>query len=133
MGSDGGSIRLSTDGIRARYREGLRTPKLIRTKEPLQYDFERFTFVSRQVKKGHRLRLVIAPMGRLIETTFSEKNYNTGGVIAEESAETAMPVTVRLFHEEAYPSALYIPLGQAEFDAGTTVSASHSDRHSLDH
>jgi uncharacterized protein len=86
--------------------------KLIDTREPLRYDFERFTFVSRVMGRGHRLRLVISPMGRLIETTFAEKNYNTGGVVAEESAETARPVTVSLFHDAARPSALYVPLGR---------------------
>jgi putative CocE/NonD family hydrolase len=114
---DGSSIRLSTDAIRARYREGLRTAKLIRTAEPLRYDFERFTFVSRRIKQGHRLRLIVAPVGRLIETTFSEKNFNGGGVVAEESEADARPVTVRLFHDEAHPSALHIPLGRPE-DSG---------------
>src|SRR6202158_2716214 len=113
IGLDGSSIRLSTDAIRARYREGLRAPKLIRTSEPLRYDFERLTFVSREIKRGHRLRLAIAPMGRLVETTFAEKNYNAGGVVAEESAKDAKPVTVRLFHDEAHPSALSVPFGRA--------------------
>jgi putative CocE/NonD family hydrolase len=111
---DGGSIRLSTDAIRARYREGLRRPKLIGTTEPLRYDFERFTFVSRQIKRGHRLRLILAPMGRLIETTFSEKNFNGGGVVAEESEADARPVTVRLFHDAAHPSALQVPWARPE-------------------
>ena len=111
---DGSSVRLSTDAIRARYREGLRTPKLIQTRAPLRYDFERFTFVSRQIKRGHRLRLVIAPMGRLIETTFAERNYNGGGVVAEESIKDARPVTVSLFHDPGHPSALAVPLGHAE-------------------
>jgi putative CocE/NonD family hydrolase len=111
---DGRSVRLSTDAIRARYREGLRTPKLIHTRDPLRYDFERFTFVSRQIKKGHRLRLLVAPIGRLVESTFAEKNYNGGGVVAEESAKDAKSVTVRLFHDDAHPSALYVPLGQME-------------------
>src|SRR5207244_1126845 len=78
---DGRSVRLSTDAIRARYREDLRAPKLIHTCEPLRYDFERFTFVARQIKHRHRLRLVLAPMGRLVETNFAEKNYNGGGVV----------------------------------------------------
>lgn len=111
---DGGSLRLSTDALRARYREGLRTPQLIRTREPLRYDFERFTFVSRQIRRGHRLRLVIAPLGRLVEATFAEKNYNAGGVVTEESVADAQPVTVRLLHDAAHPSALYVPLGRAE-------------------
>jgi putative CocE/NonD family hydrolase len=112
--SEGSSIRLSTDGIRARYRGGLRSAALIQTRNPLRYDFERFTFISRQIKRGHKLRLVIAPMGRLIDTTFAEKNYNAGGVVAEESDADARPVTVRLFHDEEHPSALHIPLGHPE-------------------
>jgi len=111
IGLDGGSVRLSTDAIRARYRQGLRTPELIGTTAPLRYDFDRFTFVSRQIKRGHRLRLVIAPIGRLIEATFVQKNCNAGGVVAEESADDALPVTVSLFHDNAHPSVLHVPLG----------------------
>ncbi len=114
IGRDGGSIRLSTDAIRARYREGLRTAKLIRTREPLRYDFDRFTFVSRQIKRGHRLRLVISPMGRIIDTLFAEKNYNAGGTVAEESVADGQPVTVSLFHDRSHPSALYVPIGHPE-------------------
>jgi putative CocE/NonD family hydrolase len=109
---DGSCLRLSTDALRARYREGLRTPKLIRTRAPLRYDFERFTFVSREIKRGHRLRLVIAPVGRLIEGIFVQKNYNGGGVVADESANDGRPVTVTLIHDETHPSALDVPIGQ---------------------
>jgi uncharacterized protein len=108
---EGTSIRLSTDAIRARYREGLRTPKPIDTREPLRYDFECFTFVSRQIKRGHRLRLVIAPMGRLTEVMFAQKNYNGGGVVSEESVADTRAVTVRLFHNSDRPSALHVPIG----------------------
>jgi putative CocE/NonD family hydrolase len=111
---DGSSIRLSTDAIRARYRKGLRTPSLINTREPLRYDFERFTFISRRIERGHRLRLVIAPMGRLIEAVFTQKNYNGGGIVTEESVDDAQAVTVRLFHDRNHPSALYVPLGWPE-------------------
>lgn len=113
IGLDGCSIRLSTDAMRARYRQGLRAPELIRTRDPLLYEFTRFTFVSRQVKRGHRLRLVIAPMGRLIETTFAEKNYNSGGIVSEESVANARPVTVTLFHDRERASVLYVPIGEA--------------------
>jgi hypothetical protein len=53
-------------------------------------------------------------MGRLIETTFSERNFNGGGVVAAESEADARPVTVRLFHDETHPSALHIPWGLPE-------------------
>lgn len=114
IGLDGSSIRLSADAIRARYREGIRKPKTIQTREPLRYDFERFTFVSRRVRRGHRLRLIVAPMGRLIDFTFAQKNFNGGGIVSDESSKDARAVTVTLFHDEAHPSALFVPLGQPD-------------------
>jgi uncharacterized protein len=107
---DGESIQLSTDAIRSRYREGLRNPKLICTESPLRYDFRTFTFVSRRIRRGHRLRLVISPVGRLIQAPFSERNFNGGGVVAEESINDARRVTVRLFHDSVHQSALSMPL-----------------------
>ena len=107
---NGSSILLATDAIRARYRESLREEKLIRTTEPLRYDFERFTFVARRICKGHRLRLVIGP----INSIYSEKNHNSGGVVSEESMQDARSVTVKLFHDPAHPSALHVPFGQSE-------------------
>jgi predicted acyl esterase len=108
---NGGSIRLSTDALRARYRESLRVAKPVMTGAPLHYEFERFTFVSRRIRSGHRLRLIIAPYGRLIESTFVQKNFNGGGVVAQETAAHGRRVTVRLFHDEQRPSALYVPVG----------------------
>ena len=104
---DGSVIMLSIDWLRARYRESLRKAKLIDTREPLRYDFEHFTFISRQILKGHRLRLVVGP----INSIHWQKNHNSGGIVAEESMDDARPVTVRLFHDGTYPSALYVPFG----------------------
>jgi hypothetical protein len=105
----------------------LREAKLIRTTEPLRYDFERFTFVSREIKKGSRLRLVIGP----IHSIHSQRNNNSGGVVAEESIELGRPVNVRLFHDREHPSALYVPIGRPYLPdeptapATSLVSASH--------
>lgn len=107
---NGTSIQLTTDLLRARYREGLRAPKLIGTKDALQYDFERFTFVSRQIKRGSRLRLRIAP----INSIFHQKNYNSGKEVAAESMQDARVMTVRLYHDNARKSALYVPIGQPD-------------------
>jgi putative CocE/NonD family hydrolase len=107
---DGSSVLLTSDTLRARYRESLRSETLITTKEPLRYDFERFTFISRQIKRGSRLRLVFGP----INSIYSQKNYNTGGIVSDESMRVARPVTVTLFHDQSYPSALYVPFGQSE-------------------
>lgn len=121
--SDGLSVRLSTDAMRARYRQGLRSPSLIGTREPLLYEFARFTWVSRQVRRGSRLRLVFAPMGRLVETTFAQKNYNGGGVVSEESSTQGRAVTVKLFHDETHRSILYVPIATklAATDAMATM------------
>jgi putative CocE/NonD family hydrolase len=106
---DGSSILLSVDWIRARYRESLREERLIQTREPLRYDFERFMFISRRLKRGTRLRLVIGSLNSI----YFQKNYNSGGVISEESMQDARPVKVMLFHDAQHPSALYVPLGHS--------------------
>ncbi len=114
---DGSSILLTSDLLRARYRESFRQPKLIRTREPLRYDFDRFTFVAREVRRGSRLRLVIAP----INSIYWEKNYNSGGKVANETLRDARAVTVTLYHDRTHPSALYVPLGQPEASHDTFV------------
>ena len=101
---------MTDDRLRARYRENARKPRLVRSTQPLRYDFEGFLFTSRLIEKRHRLRLVIGP----INSIYSQKNFNSGGVVSEESMSDARPVTVRLFHNEQYPSALYVPLGRPE-------------------
>ena len=105
---DGSSILLATGVLRARYRESLRQEKLITTREPLRYDFNHFTFVSRQIAKGSRLRLVVGP----INSIYLEKNYNSGGEVAAESMKDARPVIVKLYHDHDHPSALYVPFGR---------------------
>jgi putative CocE/NonD family hydrolase len=106
----GHSIRLTHDTIRARYRESLREPRLITTKAPLRYDFDHFTFVSRQVAAGSRLRLVIAP----INSISVERNYNSGKPVVDETMADARAVSVSLVHDKAHPSALYVPMGRPE-------------------
>lgn len=106
VGLDGSSILLSFDVLRARYRKSLREEVLIETQEPLRYDFDGFMFISRMVKKAHRLRLVIGP----VNSIYYEKNPNTGAPVAQSSTDGALPVTVKLFHDAAHPSALHIPI-----------------------
>jgi putative CocE/NonD family hydrolase len=110
IGADGGSVLLTSDRLRARYRESLREPKLIETREPLRYDFEHFAFVSQLIRKGSRLRLTIGPL----DSIMAQKNYNSGGRVAKESMQDARPVTVTLYHDGAHPTALYVPIGQPD-------------------
>ena len=107
---DGTSILLTFDSMRARYRESLREERLIRTDDPLRYDFERFTFISRKIRKGSRLRLVVGP----IHSIYSQRNCNNGGVIASNTLADAATVNVMLHHGRTSPSVLQIPLGRPE-------------------
>src|SRR5262249_42024803 len=56
---DGTRILLTQDLLRARYRESLLEEKLAVPGEINRYVFDGFTFFSRQISRGSRLRLVI--------------------------------------------------------------------------
>jgi predicted acyl esterase len=101
---------LSSDIMRARYRESFRSQKLVSTKQPLHYDFSHFTFASRLVRKGSRLRVVISAANSIQY----QKNYNSGSVVADETIENSRPVTVQIFHDAKRRSALYVPFAVPE-------------------
>jgi predicted acyl esterase len=71
-----------------------------------KYVFDNFTFFSRQVGKGSRLRLVI----RSMNSTGAEKNYNSGGVVAAETGKDAKTAHLTLVHDAEHPSALELPI-----------------------
>lgn len=110
IADDGRSLLLSSDWIRSRYRESPREAKLIRTTEPLRYEFQRFPFVARLISRGSRLRLIIGP----INSIHSQKNFNAGGIVSDESMQDARSVRVRLFHDSEHPSALHVPIAVPE-------------------
>ena len=112
VGIDGVITRLSSDVMRARYRESARAQKLVTTADPLYYDFDHFTFGSRLVRKGCRLLLTLSAANSL----FDQKNYNSGREVSEETLADSRPVTVRLFHDERHATVLYVPLA-AQDDA----------------
>jgi hypothetical protein len=43
-----------------------------------------------------------------------ERNYNSGGVVADETRKLGRPVRVTLVHDSAHPSVLYVPFGDKE-------------------
>lgn len=103
---DGRLVRLSQDLLRARYRESLRAEKLVLPGEINLYLFDGFTFFSRRISQGSRLRLTIA----CCNTIFLEKNYNAGGVVARESGKQARIAHVTLYHDKDHPSYLEVPM-----------------------
>ena len=103
---DGSSVWLTSDGMRARYRESPREGRLVKPGVIERYVFDSFTFFSRQVSKGSRLRLVIT----CPNTIHLEKNYNAGGIVAEESGKDARTAHVKVYHDAQHPSVLRIPV-----------------------
>ncbi len=103
---NGTSVLLTTDLLRARYRESLRQAKLVEPGAINRYEFHTFAFFSRQLAKGSRLRLVV----RAPNSMYLEKNYNRGGVVSKESSKDARTAHVTLYHDAEHPSCLEVPL-----------------------
>ena len=103
---DGSSIQLTDELLRARYRESLREEALVTPGEVNRYVFDTFPFFSRRVAQGSRLRLVL----RSPNTIHLQKNYNSGGVVAEESGADARTVRVTVYHDAERPSYLEVPV-----------------------
>lgn len=108
--ADGRHILLTNDTKRARYREGLHEGVLIHSSDPLLYSFDRFWFTSRRVKAGERIRLVLGAFNSI----YSQKNFNSGGVVADETRGDARTVTARVIIGGQHASALYLPVAAAE-------------------
>jgi uncharacterized protein len=103
---NGNVIRLTQDFLRARYRESKRVEKLVTPGEINLYTFDGFTFFSRRIAKGSRLRLIIS----CPNTIYLEKNYNRGGVVAEESGKDARTAHVTLYYDMEHVSYLEVPV-----------------------
>ena len=103
---DGTSVQLTGDSLRARYRESARSETLVTPGVITRYEFDKFTFFSRRIAKGSRLRLVLTSPNSI----YMEKNYNSGGVVAEEGARDAHTAHITLYHDAEHPSSLELPL-----------------------
>ena len=103
---DGTSIVLTQDQMRARYRDSLREEKMVKPGEINRFEFRSFSWFSRRVAKGSRLRLLLSSPNSFAV----EKNYNSGGIVAEESAKDARTAHVTVYHDAQHPSVLEIPV-----------------------
>jgi uncharacterized protein len=92
--------------VRARYRESLRQEKLVTAGKAEEYVFDNFTFFSRRIAKGSRLRLFV----HCPNTPSIEKNYNSGGVVALETAKDAKTAHLTLIHDAEHQSTLELPV-----------------------
>jgi putative CocE/NonD family hydrolase len=103
---DGTSIALWSDTRRLRYRESLREAKFVKPGEIVRCEFDPGLFVARRLMKGSRLRLVVSSPNSI----FWEKNYNTAGVVADETASDARTAHVKIYHDNTHASAIQLPL-----------------------
>ena len=103
---DGTSIALWSDIRRLRYRESIREAKLMKPGEIAKCDFDPGLFVARRLMKGSRLRLVIYSPNSI----FWQKNYNSGGVVADETAKDARTAHVKVYHDTEHASSIDLPL-----------------------
>jgi putative CocE/NonD family hydrolase len=104
--TDGGSVLLTQAQMRARYRHSLRKAELVPLNKPEIYEFVNFTWFSRRLEKGSRIRLVFACPNSIQ----LEKNYNSGGDVAGESGKDAKTAHITLFHDAEHPSVLELPV-----------------------
>jgi len=103
---DGTCIQLTDDALRARYRLSPRKAVLATPGKIHRYEFSHFWFFSRVLKKDSRLRLVFMSPNSI----HLEKNYNGGGVVAEESAKDARTARITLHHDGRHASFLELPV-----------------------
>jgi len=104
--SDGSSIQLSQDLLRARYRRSLEQETLVTAGVIERYIFDGFNFFSRRIARGSRLRLFINSPNSI----YLQKNYNSGGDVLNETAADARTAHVTLYHNAEHPSFLQIPI-----------------------
>ena len=106
---EGKSILLDDAFLRLRYRDSRSEPKLLTPGVPTQVNVDRFRFMSRRVAAGSRIRLLITSPNSIQ----FEKNYNSGGVVAKETAKDAKTANVKLHHEPGKWSTLALPIVRA--------------------
>jgi putative CocE/NonD family hydrolase len=105
---DGTSIALWSDLRRLRYRESLHEAKLVKPGDIVRCDFNPGLFVARRLMKGSRLRLVVTAVNSIMW----QKNYCSGGIVAEETAKDAHTCNVQIYHDAEHPSAIQLSLRQ---------------------
>jgi hypothetical protein len=69
-------------------------------------DFSPGLFVARRLMKGSRLRLVVTAVNSIAW----QKNYCSGGIVAEETAKDAHTCKVQVHHDPEHLSAIRLPL-----------------------
>lgn len=104
--ADGSTVFLGMSELRARHRNGVDKSELVTPGTVERFAFDRFYWFSRELKKGSRIRIVVAPLN----SPDRDKNYQNGGNTIQESGADARTATVRIHHGPTYPSRLVLPV-----------------------
>jgi predicted acyl esterase len=107
---EGQSILLWSNILRLRYRESWQRPKLSVPGEAIRAEFFVPKFMSRRVRRGSRLRLVI----RSPASIYYQKNLNTGKPVHEERSEDARRCEVWVHHERDRQTMLKLPVTRGQ-------------------
>jgi len=102
----GETIYLGSDRLRARYRDGLKTSKLVLPGEINLYKFDDFYFTARKLSKGSRILVVLSHNNN----PYTQKNYNSGKEVSKENGKDGKVATVKLHHSKKYPSYFKLPV-----------------------
>ncbi|RAL24217.1 CocE/NonD family hydrolase [Thermoflavimicrobium daqui] len=100
---EGNSICLSDGLVRARYRNSVEKPELLKPGKVEKYEI-RMTKIANVFKKGHRIRISVTSGAK--NSIFP--NHNTGN---NPMTDTEMVVaTQTIYHDEKYPSHVRLPI-----------------------
>jgi len=102
----GECIYLTSDIIRARYRNSLESSMQIVKKDAEEYHFVSFHYTCRTIRAGSRLRLALGALN----SPYYQKNYHTGMEVHLESAKVARQAEIKIYHGKKFPSALVLPV-----------------------
>lgn len=103
---DGSGVLLTTQTVRARYRNDPETATLLQPGTIHLFDFTQFPFISRVIEKGSRLQLLLTSPNSI----YIQKNYCSGGVIGTETAKDAHTAHIKIYSEPGYQSVLSVPV-----------------------
>jgi putative CocE/NonD family hydrolase len=113
---DGTTVALTFDLMRVRYRESLREECLAAPGEPFKLEFSSCNFIARKIEAGHRLRVIVTCPNNIA----LQKNYCSGGPVADESGDDARRATIQLLRKSAHQSYIEFPI----VAAGAEMTAS---------
>ncbi len=101
----GETIFLTSDGLRARYRNSLEKAELVKPGAVERYEFDDFAIQGIKIKKGSRIMLVFSSANN----PFTQKNYNSGKDVSLETGADTKVANIKLHHSKRFPSLLKIP------------------------